>query len=144
MHFFYFQVLVKDYITIDVKSGKRVMLNDLVEINKEFIEHIQKSDIAKVSERTILSDDRDEEIWEYLKSIEVDDLLRKFEQCSLTQEQVIQDGYFHIENSIEALVFRNSFYLKNNSIIIVLQFGEELHITLHLDDIVDFLKVEKW
>ena len=114
---------VKDYITIDIKSGKRMMLNDLVEINKEFIEYIRKSDIARDSERNILSDGRDEKIWEYLKSIEPDDLLKKLEQCSLTQEQVIQDGYFPIESSIEALVFRNSFYLKNNSIIIVLQHG---------------------
>lgn len=134
---------IKDYITIDMKTGKRVMLNDLVEVNEAFVEHIQEDNIAKASEYSVETLDTDEEkLWEYLKEMEPSDLLKKLEECSLTQEQVIEAGYAPIDETIGPLVFRNSFFLQNNTLVIVLD--GDLYITLCLDDITDFLKVEKW
>lgn len=75
-------------------------------------------------------------------SVESSDLLKKLEECSLTQEQVIKAGYASVDETIGPLVFRNSFFLQNNTLVIVLD--GDFYITLCLDDIADFLKVEKW
>ncbi len=133
---------IRDYITIDIKTGERVMLNDLVEINEEFVKHIRENNIATSSNRAERFDSVPENIWEFLNEMSTDELLKKLETCSYTQEQVIQNGYFDIDESIEALVLRNSFYLRDDKLIIVL--NEDIHVIFNLEDISDYLKVEKW
>lgn len=134
---------IRDYITIDMKTGKRVMLNDLIEVNEAFVKHIQEDNIVKASEYSAETlDTAEERLREYLKEMEPSDLLKKLEECSLTQEQVIEDGYAPIEETIGPLLFRSSFFLQNNTLVII--FEGEVYLTISLDDITEFLKVEKW
>lgn len=133
---------LEDYITIDVKTGKRVMLNDLVVINREFVEHIQKNNLAIGSGRAEQYDSIAENIWDYLNKFTSDDLLNEIKECSKTQDVIIQEAVYTIDESIGRFLFRNSFYLQSNKLILVLE--GNIHITFYLDDIEDFLKVEKW
>lgn len=140
---------VCSYITIDMKSGKRVMLNDLVEINTAFAEHIQNNNLAKESERAEVMefDSVEENLWEYLKEFTPDELLDVLEECSKTQEQAIEDNKIY-ENGYEnigPLMYRSSFYLRSGKLVIVIGNAQGgVHITFELDDIRDFLKVEPW
>lgn len=132
---------IEDYVTVDMKTGKRVMLNDLVRIDEEFVKYIQKYNVIQPSTNSLRYGEP-EYLWEYINSMPGEELLKELEACSDTQEQVIENGYFSIEDSIEALIFRNSFYLQPGKLTIVLK--NESHITIDTDDIEDFLRVEKW
>jgi hypothetical protein len=133
---------INDYITIDMKTGKRVQLDDLIEINEEFVDYIQNNSIIQKSINPERFGGTPEYLWEYLNKFTRNELLEELYICSKTQEQVIQEGYYTIAESIGSIIFRNSFYLQNNKLIIVLD-GDK-HITFFLDDIINFLKVEKW
>lgn len=134
---------INDYITIDMKTGKRVMLNDLIDVNEAFVKHIQEDNIVKASEYSVETlDTVEERLQEYLKEMEPSDLLKKLEECSLTQEQIIEAGYAPIDETIGPLLFRSSFFLQNNTLVIILD--GEVYVTIPLDNITDFLKVEKW
>jgi hypothetical protein len=128
---------IYDYITFDVKTGERVMLDDLIEINSEFAEYI----LFDYFDNNINAEENDCAM-EFVKHFEADELLKYLEECSLTQEEIIRNGYFPIDKSIGSLVFRNSFYIKRNTVVIVLQ--GNINLSICLDDIEDFLKVEKW
>ncbi|GLC81716.1 hypothetical protein [Lacrimispora brassicae] len=132
---------IKDYITIDMKTGNRVMLNNLVRIDAEFVEHIQKTNLVKESINSMAYGGA-EGNWEYLNKFTIDELINELEECSYTQKQVIQEGYATVDESLGPLILRKSFYLRDGKLVIVLDYDK--HITLNLDDISDFLKVEKW
>lgn len=133
------RVDIHDYITIDLKTGKRVMLDDLIRIDEEFVRYIQKNDLGKNS----INDFAYGGAWEVLKNYTVDELLAELKECSMTQQQVAEKEHYPLEESIESLVHRNSFYLRNNQLVIVIGYaGGEQHFTFDIDDISDFLKVE--
>ena len=136
---------IHDYITIDLKTGKRVMLDDLIEINEEFVKYIQKNKLIKKSINEMIYGGEPTDLWETLNEYTTDELLGELKKCSKTQQQVIKEGYCSIEESIGPLVCRrNSFYLRDNQLVIVIDFGGgEQHFTFDIDDISDFLKVEK-
>lgn len=132
------QVYIPDYITIDLKTGKRVMLDDLMRIDEEFVRYIQKNDLSKTAINDFVGG-----VWEILKNYTVDELLAELKECSMTQQQVTEEEDCPVEESIESLVNRNSFYLRNNQLVIVISYaGSERHFTFDIDDISDFLKVE--
>ena len=135
---------IDDYITIDMRTGKRVMLNALIEVNEAFVKHIQERNIAKVPEyaRGIM-DTPEEYFRKELSGMDSADLLKELEECSFTQEQVIANGYDTVEETIGPLVFRSSFFVQNHTLNIILQGGKG-YITLDINDIADFLKVDKW
>ena len=71
--------------------------------------------------------------------------MEELNKCSYTQEEVIQEGYYPVEGSIGSLLFRNSFFVREGMLVITLyQGGDERFVTLDVDDIEDFLKVDKW
>lgn len=130
-----------DYVTIDMSSGQRVFLKDLVEINEEFAEFLRNNqDIIKEGPNSF---------WQFppdlKKRYTTSELLEELNKCSYTQEEVIQEGYYPVEGSIGSLLFRNSFFVREGMLVITLyQGGDERFVTLDVDDIEDFLKVDKW
>ncbi|MDR2888966.1 MAG: hypothetical protein LBV33_03890 [Lachnospiraceae bacterium] len=134
--------VINDFITIDMITGERVFLNDLIEINDEFVSFL-KNNQDKLS-------GPDYQTWTPgpadLNSYTNAELLEELHQCSLTQEQVIENGYGSIEETIGPLIFRKSFFLREGMLVIV--FGDSggggSYITLDVNDIEQFLKVEKW
>ena len=108
---------VYDVITIDMRTGEKIMLNDLVNINTLFVERIIEMD-----KLGILPTDAGE-------------LLKTLSPVSL---------------NIDEAMFITSFYLKGNQLIITphrdggLLLEELYHIAIDLNEISEFLLVEKW
>ena len=131
-NFFYF-------ITIDMNSGERVMLNDLININLEFTKKILDLNLINYSNNFSF-----EENSYYL--------LSQLEAISLTAKEVYEycnknDKFSSFMNS---LVHRHSFFLEENYIIIVFSFSGGLklkeidRIDINIFDIEDFLLVKNW
>jgi hypothetical protein len=130
---------INDYITIDLLTGQRVFLSDLVEINEEFIKYLQENtDKVKEPPHPLWQGVPDLNEYSHIE------LLEELNKCSYTQEQVIQNGYFSISDSIGSLLFRNSFFLRKGMLVIILEQGGESFITFDVDDLEPFLKVNKW
>ena len=130
---------INDYITIDLKTGKRVMLDDLIRIDEEFVEYIQEHNLIRES----IHDMKYGASWESLKEYTTDELLDELKECSMSQQQVAAEGYYPLKESIGSLVGRNSFYLRENQLVIVIGYSAgETHYTFDIDDISDFLKKE--
>ncbi|MDL2302212.1 hypothetical protein LJC58_07650 [Lachnospiraceae bacterium OttesenSCG-928-D06] len=130
--------VINDYVTIDILTGQRVYLCDLVEINEEFVTYLQENpDKIKTPPQPLW---QGIDLSEYSPS----ELLEALDKCSYTQEELIRNGYYSIEESIGSLLFRNSFFLRNGKLVITIEQGGESFITLDVEDIEDFLKVDKW
>lgn len=131
---------INDYVTIDMMTGQRVQLDDLLEVNEDFVEFLQENpDIIKTLD--------DLEPWRWvadLSEYSSSELLEELNKCSYTQEELIQNGYAPIEESLGPLLFRNSFFLQDGMLVISLWRGGEGLIPLDVDDIKDYLKVEGW
>jgi len=136
-----------DFITIDMETGQRIVLNDLVEVSEELAYRIFNwPDIEVLTEWR-----RGKNHYEFLEEIEM---------ASLTQDEVYKHTetgrryrqVSDIEETLEPLLFRTSFFLEENQVVLVFQQDggvsnsalEFPYIVIHLDDIEDFLKVEKW
>lgn len=131
--------VINDYVTIDMLTGKRVYLNELVELNEDFVKYLQENS-SKVKEPP-------QPLWQGISDLNEfssSELLEELKKCSYTQEELTQDGYYSIEESIGSLLFRNSFFLRDGMLVIILYQGGESFITLDVNDIEDFLKVNKW
>lgn len=131
--------VINDYITIDMLTGQRVYLNDLIEVNEEFVNYLREN-ASKIKAPP-------HPFWQgvpNLNEYSPSELLEELNRCSYTQEQLIQNGYFSIDDSIGSLLFRNSFFLREGMLVITLEQGGESLITLDVDDIEPFLKVDKW
>ncbi|WP_313585046.1 hypothetical protein [Lacrimispora sp.] len=131
--------IINDYVTIDMLTGQRVYLNELVELNEDFVKYLQENS-SKVKEPP-------QPLWQGIPDLNEytsSELLEELKKCSYTQEELIQDGYYSLEESIGSLLFRNSFFLRDGMLVIILDQGGESFITLDVNDIEDFLKVNKW
>jgi len=130
---------LREFITIDMISGDRVMLHDLIYVDEEFAKYIRINNIAKTPDTessTIFIHD----IWvsyDRLYYLENCELLEHLKKASIIPNELELDD-------LEELIFRNSFYLKENFIVIVYANIFPLHIKFNLYDIENFLKVEKW
>lgn len=135
---------VHDYITIDLKTGERVMLDDLVEINEEFVEYIQNNNC---NTKTI-NDARYSPHPDTLKEYTTEELLQELKECSVSRQEAIDNQDSAKKNIHKPLSMRrNSFYLRDNQLVIVIAYPtglRESHYAFNLDDISEFLKVEKW
>lgn len=131
--------VINDYVTIDMLTGQRVFLSELVELNEDFAKYLQANS-SKVKEPP-------HPIWQGMPDLNEytsSELLEELNKCSFTQEELIHNGYYSIEESIGSLLFRNSFFLRDGILVIILEQGGESFITLDVNDIEDFLKVNKW
>lgn len=134
-------VYIHDYITIDIKTGKRVMLEDIIRIDEEFVEYIQNNNIIKESiNHPAYGGDL-----EILNSYTSDELLDALKECSKTQQEIMKENGDYKEGFFGSLLTRSSFFLKENQLVIVLGYaGGEHHFAYDLEDISEFLKVEMW
>ena len=135
-------------ITIDMQTGKRVMLNDLVNTNLEFAERV----IDTSSFLYFYGHDHLTPNW----------LLEQMATVNFTAREIYEHPYLgrysDIYSTMSPLLFRRIFFLNDAYIIIVsthdrgpsLFEGQHLatihypHIKINLSDIQDFLLVDSW
>jgi len=133
---------VEDFITVDLQTGERVMLNDLVEINDVFVDLLRNGDII-IAGGFMGVDDPDhgtENLRKIFREKTFDEVLNILEQCSCnnlyyatnySEEYAGDISYFN----------RHNFYVRPGKLVISYMMDE---IIINLDDIEDFLKVPKW
>jgi len=143
-----------DFVTIDMQTGERVFLNDLIDVNDDFIHKLQTGQIARVTNIELAFDD--ESAWNWLSWSTFERLQELLDECSMTQQEInvlcSRDGESlwgfasNIPTDISALIWRGNFYIAPGEL--RLWFGglsqTGLGLTIDLDDIRDFLKVEAW
>jgi hypothetical protein len=120
-----------DVVTIDMKTGERVKLTDLFKVNIAFAKKILalKKDVYKFSLVT-----------------EPDILLNLLQEASLNNLELDKG----LSTRVGVMMFRTSFHLRTNELHINFHregalFLEELsQIILSLNDLEDFLLVDKW
>lgn len=132
---------INDYVTIDMMTGQRVLLNDLVKINEDFTKFLLENP-------NIIKEPSDLEPWQSVPNLNKDyslsELLEELSKCSFTQEELIENGDDPIEESSVPLIGRTSFFLRDGMLVISLWRGGEGLISLDVEDIKDFLKVDQW
>jgi hypothetical protein len=123
------------YITIDVQSGNRVFLNELIRVDEEFATLIHNGDrVHSTSHGSGLTASGSNEIPSHWT---VEKVLEKLEQCSIDKADREYSDMFEF--------FSSSFYVEHGKLVIVLTGGtEQIHLAINTDDIEDFLLVPKW
>ena len=128
-----------DVITINMLTGERVMLNDLVEVNTAFAEKILETRGSPT-------------MWGFPEIMENPEfLLERLHFASMDNVEI----YEHVDEGgvmlrTGGLMFKTSFYVMENRLIITFHQAGGLficeipHVVFYLDDIEEFLKVEKW
>ena len=124
-----------DQITIDMQTGNRVMLNDLVRIDDEFINLLHKGNVIYAGHIKDYSEST-RAVREYVGELTTMELHDKLTECSTELCE-----YTSTEGDLR-LGHIGSFHIESGKIIIFLSYSYEF--TLYLDDIEEFLKVPKW
>lgn len=120
-----------DVITIDMQTGERIMLDDLVHINVELANKI-------VEDTTLFT-------WQVISNPE--ELLERLQEATQTNKQIYTEKQ---PFGFSSLMFRTSFHLQKNRLIISfhsdggLYLYEIAQIIIPLDCISEFLKVSEW
>lgn len=117
---------IYDYITVDLTTGERVFLDDLVDVSDEFINYLRT----------------DEKYEKEFTWTDFETTKEQLEQCSMTQQEIMANSGTHTSL---IYYYRDSFYLKNGKLVIM-QEGrlEDEGIEIDCNDIEQFLKVEPW
>ena len=130
---------VRTCVTIDLEQGKEVFLKDLIDVNDDFIRLLLESNIAKTDEVSDL-------IYEFghpsdFSQYTFEEVRQKLNDCSKpTPRDDNFDGYY---DSLEQF-YKPSFFLAPNQICFI-NFNRSYEVFyIRLDDIEEFLKVEKW
>ena len=125
-------------VTIDIETGKRVFLRDLIDISQDFMEKIHDSNIAY---HYLSYDTVNAEYNEWLKKMSYEELLFFLESCQRDNTSL----KCFLEEDENIGYDMNSFSLDDGVLILVRVLGRTSYsFTFKLDDIEDFLKVPKW
>jgi len=117
--------------TVDIKTGEIIYLNDLIDIDEEFVSMIKFGNIAKL-EFDIVSGEYDVDYpQDSLEKIVLEGFLKKLQLCS---EPFSADNW----------AFKPTFYLKENRLYLLNVFNHESKFYIELDEIKHKLKVDKW
>jgi hypothetical protein len=136
-----FKHLYYVYITIDIQSGNRVFLNDLIRVDNEFATLFHSGDIVQpvfYAHHEFDIDGHTENLVRGLSRMTVEEVLEALEQCSI-------DKADREYNDRLGEFISPSFYVEPGKLIIVIPRGANLvRYAINIDDIEDFLLVPKW
>ena len=134
-----FENQIREAYTIDLRTGKQVLLDDLIEIDSRFIEALKSSEIlVDFGENEFNGGAAGAKVW--LSNISDERLMEMLQECSKTPSD------YPDEDNYSYLFFKSTFYLVNGRIVLVLVEHEYSYrdITVNIDKIEEFLKVPKW
>lgn len=134
-------VKIPIYQTIFIKTGELVHLNDIVEINEDFVQYLLDSSTAI---RSVKNDDRDT-MW----NEEFDKEIRCYVKDTFTLDEIL--AYLKASNedcTEKNYAIKPMFYLNHNEICVVHETEAITHfyfkIRLEIEDIENYLKIERW
>ncbi|MDR2546441.1 MAG: hypothetical protein LBC96_02885 [Lachnospiraceae bacterium] len=129
------------YITIDIQSGNRVFLNDLIRVDNEFATLFHSGDIVQpvfYAHDDFDIDGHTENLVQGLSRMTKVEVLEVLEQCSIDKA----DKEY---NDRSREFYNSSFYVEPGKLIIVIPKGViSYRLAINTDDIEDFLLVPKW
>jgi len=122
--------------TFDMKTGDIVYLSDLVEVDESFASLIMTKGYAKVDRLSFEAyEDSDWSDYEFpqkiLNGYDKDDVYANLQLCSEPFDE-------------ENWTFKPTFYLRSNRLYLLNIFNEYTELYIELEDIEEYLKVEKW
>lgn len=123
---------------IDMKKGERIFLNDLLEINDDFVEKFQHGDVLYATGGAFDPEEATQLMRNAYDTDSSEDVLKALQQCSIDPKEIIhRDGF---------TPFINYAYINASGRLCFGFFPESVSFEIYvlLDDIEEFLKVEKW
>ncbi|MCL2610816.1 MAG: hypothetical protein FWE02_03960 [Defluviitaleaceae bacterium] len=132
------------YTTIDMQTGQRVFLDDLIIVNDDLINLFWKGKIVKIHEEVSFHTGNDLEfVHAWISEMSYEKIYRILHEPSERPPRLPYTGY--ISNYRATLFLHHSFFLEHNRVVIVdRRFPPFAGFVLSLDDISQFLKVSKW
>jgi len=112
------------------------MLNDLIDVNDDFVNHLKTQDIARAMEGHFTGGefdiDRDsEQLWRWFEEMTFDEFRGRIDAMSMTMQ--------------EAGLFRDNFYIEPGRLILMFHRSDWVtFFSIDLDDIADYLLVDPW
>ncbi len=139
-----------DCVTIDMKTGEQVLLDDLIELNEDFAEYIKYN-----QNKLIIPKHMWEIIPEVLDEESPQEIFERFKECTFTSDEFLDyvdytdyRDRLPYKAKLGDLIWRANFFLKDGRLVIVVPYGvlpcANGIIDISVDDIEPFLKVEKW
>ena len=131
------------YTTIDMQTGDKVRLDDLVEFSEGFIEYMRHGVFQKPYWTGKELNASSELVQEWLNALTDEQILQELAECSKEQSDFYDSEG---EYDLQALFHRNAFRVEDGRLVIIFSKSNETEVSLiaHLDDIEMFLKVPKW
>jgi hypothetical protein len=128
------------YITIDIQSGNRVFLNDLIRVDEKFASLFRHGGIVQpvLYADSFAYGSTIENLEGFLSKTTVKEVLEKLEQCSI--DKADREYNDRLREFISP-----SFYVEPGKLIVVIPGGANLlRFAINTEDIEDFLLVPKW
>ena len=132
-------------VTIDMITGERVFLNDIIDVNDDFIADLKKyKGILWTSgegrEWKIPFTEDSEGFQKWLSEMPDEKLLAMLNDCSKEIEE------YNYDESIGELLGKGTFFLENGTLVLIFKTysGDESRIALDIGQIEPYLKVPKW
>ena len=129
-------------VTIDMQTGERVMLNDLIDINDEFLDLLYEGSVLYGTDFSDLFSwyEIPESTREEIQKRSRDELLEMLDECSTP----LSEYSFDEDLLMSLFYFHGSFHVASGKLYIFFGDAQNTAIMLNLDDIEEFLKVPKW
>ena len=142
---------IADYITIDMQTGQRVMLHDLIDLSDEFIHLLHTGRIVRGFDYDMAFLDYSSEfLWSWIEEMSFEELRERVDGISMTMMDALDSARNRptlcpISDALARIEERNNFYIAPGRLVLVFWRGSiEYHLTIHLDDIADYLLVDPW
>ncbi|MCL2610199.1 MAG: hypothetical protein FWE02_00805 [Defluviitaleaceae bacterium] len=131
------------YITIDMQTGERVFLNDLIIVDEDFVNLFWQGGIIQIHENMTFHLGYDvEQFNKSVAGISYEKISRKLYEASYPP---IKLGFNDTMEDRQRIFFGASFHLEHNRLVIIDRWSDpDTPFVLSLDDISEFLKVPRW
>lgn len=133
-----YKIDVPDYITylyicntLDMQTGEVLYLDDFIQVDMGFVNAIMQEGIAKLDIPGGISGEETYYTAEMLEWVKKESVLANLKECSVPYNEDNYSG-------------KPTFYLRENRLYLKYVFSDQSEIYVELDDIEEYLIVEKW
>ena len=114
--------ITNDYITIDLVTGRRIFLKDIITDEKKLAQVLHEGKIMTASRHafSLDQDDADAAVRQWLREMKLSEIEKMLQQCSFEQKKfrLITDKKNKKKSSLPFAHERPNFYLQNDGLVI--------------------------